>query len=406
MSGPPLADGAVTVVDGRIAAVGVDAGPARGKVEDLGNVAILPGLVNAHTHLDLSDVPAPLGRRGIGFADWIAQVVAFRVARKAAGRQPVAMGLDECIRHGTTALGEIAEPDWSAAALSRAAVDCTVFQELIGPTGPRVAPALELARQHVAAAHGEAWRPGLAPHAPYSVHPDLLRGVVTLSAAENVPVAFHLAESREEIELLRTGGGPLRRLLDAWRPGNPARSGPECGRWSSSACSPNPANARDPRQLLGRRGTRLSGRPRRADGGRVLPTDTRLVRASPLPAGENAFLGVAVALGTDSRASSPDLNLLAELRAVAAMHPAIGPEVVLQLGTSRAASALGCGQEAGSPTRASSPTWLSSRCRSAMRPIHTNSCSIRIGRWWQVTIVAGQPHKTRDPGGNMTLPVP
>ncbi len=349
MSGPPLADGAVTVVDGRIAAVGVDAGLARGKVEDLGNAAILPGLVNAHTHLDLSDMPSPLGRRGIGFADWIAQVVAFRITRKAATRQPVAMGLDECIRHGTTALGEIAEPDWPIAAWAHAAVDCTVFQELIGPTAPRVAPALELARQHLAVARGATWRPGLAPHAPYSVHPELLRGAVTLSAAENVPVALHLAESWEEIELLRTGGGPLRPLLDAlaaWEPGVIRPGMRPLDFLRVLAESPRTlvihGNYLDDEELafLAAHAARMAV---------VYCPRTHAWFDHPrYPLEKMLSMGVAVALGTDSRASSPDLNLLAELRAVAATHPAIAPEVVLQLGTSRAAAALGYGQDAGS----------------------------------------------------------
>ena len=72
----PLAHGAVTIVDGRIISVGP--ATAGGRVEDLGNVAILPGLINAHTHLDLSDVSSPLGRQGIALPEWIAQVVAFR----------------------------------------------------------------------------------------------------------------------------------------------------------------------------------------------------------------------------------------------------------------------------------------------------------------------------------------
>ena len=78
-----------------------------------------------------------------------------------------------------------------------------------------------------------------APHAPYSVHPELLRGVVTLAAAAQVPVAFHLAESREEIEFLQTGGGPLRQLLEALGAWQPGASAPARGPWTTSACSPS-----------------------------------------------------------------------------------------------------------------------------------------------------------------------
>jgi len=348
-SGPALADGGVTVAGARIKAVG--AGTAQGRVEDLGNVAILPGLINAHTHLDLSDVPAPLGRQGVSFIDWIAQVIAFRFTRTAAGREPVAMGLEECIRHGTTGLGEIAQPDWPTAALAQTAMDCTVFQELIGPTTDRVGPALELARQHLAAGKLAAWRPGLAPHAPYSVHLELLRDVVKLAAAAQVPVAFHLAESREEIELLQTGGGPLRPLLDAlaaWQPGAIRPGARPLDFLRVLAEAPRAlvihGNYLDDEELafLAERAARMAV---------VYCPRTHAWFDHPrYPLEKMLSMGVAVALGTDSRASSPDLSVLAEMRAVAAGHPAVGPEVVLQLGTSRAAAALGWQDEAGSLT--------------------------------------------------------
>ena len=104
----------MTISAERITAVG--AVPARGKVVDLGNAAILPGLINAHAHLDLSDVPAPLGQRGIGLVEWLGRVVDFRRCRPAGGRDPVELGLEDCTFQGTTGLGEIAQPDWPAAA--------------------------------------------------------------------------------------------------------------------------------------------------------------------------------------------------------------------------------------------------------------------------------------------------
>jgi cytosine/adenosine deaminase-related metal-dependent hydrolase len=349
VDGPPLAGGSVTIAGGRIAAVG--APPPGGRVEDLGNVAILPGFVNAHTHLDLSDVPAPLGRPGIGLVDWIAQLIVFRVSRATPAWEPVARGLEECARCGTTGLGEIAQPAWPAAILTTFPLDCTIFQELIGPTADRVAPALELARQHMAAGKAEAWRPGLAPHAPYSVHPELLGGVVKLAAVEQVPVAFHLAESREEIEFLQTGGGPLRQLLEA------------LGAWQPGAIRPG-TRALDFLRVLAEAPRALVIHGNYLDDEELAFLADHAERMTVIycprthawfehrryPLEKMLSMGVAVALGTDSRASSPDLSLLAELRAVAAGYPAVAPEVVLQLGTSRTAAALGREDEAGSLT--------------------------------------------------------
>lgn len=336
----------MTISAERIAAVG--AVPARGKVVDLGNAAILPGLINAHAHLDLSDVPAPLGQRGIGLVEWIGRVVDFRRCRPAGSRDPVELGLEECTFQGTTGLGEIAQPDWPTAAPAHAALDCTVFQELIGPTAERMAPCMELARRHLAAGGGKAWCAGLAPHAPYSVHPELLRGVVRLAAAAQAPVAFHLAESREEIEFLQTGGGPLRQLLEAlgaWQPGaiRPGTRPLEYLRVLSE--SPRAlvihGNYLDDEEMafLAEHAWRMAAI--------YCPRTHAWFDHPRWPLEKMLSLGVAVALGTDSRASSPDLSLLAELRTLAARHPAVEPRVVLQLGTSRAAAALGYGHEAG-----------------------------------------------------------
>ena len=271
-------------------------------------------------------MPAPLGRRGIGLVDWIGQVIEFRRTRAASGPQPVELGLAQCTLHGTTGLGEIAQPDWPAAVLAHAAMDCTVFQELIGPTADRVAPALALARQHLAASQGAAWRAGLAPHAPYSVHPDLLGDVVALAAAAQVPVAFHLAESREEIESFANGRRPFACI--AGGPGGLAarrRFAPARGRWTSSACFPRRPGAGDPRQLSGRRGDWHFWRnvPR---GWRSSIARGR-TPGSTIPASRwrrCLSLGIAVALGTDSRASSPDLSLLAEMRTVRGPAPCRG----------------------------------------------------------------------------------
>ena len=175
--GPPIAGGTVTLCGPRIVAVGRE---ARGDLEDLGNAAILPGLVNAHTHLELSDLDAPLGTPGMGLVDWIGLVIAHRQRRAqvAAGPQspsplecgdlsplsaarnrpgrlesgdksPHSKGIAESRRLGTTSLGEIAQPGWSAELFSAGRIDATVFLELIAPTAARADPVFELARGHL-----------------------------------------------------------------------------------------------------------------------------------------------------------------------------------------------------------------------------------------------------------------
>ncbi len=124
VTGEPIPDGFVAVEGGRIVEVGrcragvppahgsetkTGAGKMPARHTDLGNAAILPGLVNAHAHLDFSGLGAPLGRRGIGLSDWIRLAMDYR--RCAADCLPasVAAGLDECLRCGVTTLGDIVQ---------------------------------------------------------------------------------------------------------------------------------------------------------------------------------------------------------------------------------------------------------------------------------------------------------
>ncbi len=344
----PIPDGVLTFAGERIVAVGSQSGEA--DVEDLGNVAILPGLVNAHAHLEFSGLSEPLGTPGMGFVDWMRLIIErFRQQRGAAG-ESVQRGLRECVCSGTTTLGEIAQPGWPAEAFDGIGLEATVFLELIAPTTDRVAPLLELAPQHIEAADpSKPWHPGLSPHAPYSVLPQLFDAAVSLSAAGCVPLAFHLAESREELQLLRWGSGPFRDLFE------------ELG-----TCDPG-LFARGTRPLdylhklaAAHRALIIHGNYLRdveiaflaEQAGRMsvvyCPRTHAYFAHDAYPLEEMLAAGVTVALGTDSRASSPDLSLLAEIRFLTRRYPAVGRDVVLRLGTLDGARALGRVREVGS----------------------------------------------------------
>ena len=112
---------------------------------------------------------------------------------------------------------------------AQAPLDTTVLMELIAPKPERAEAAKSLAAEHLGlvpqrteSADEPHWRGGLAPHAPYSVCPEMLAAATKLSREHRLPLAFHLAESRQELELTQSGSGPFRRLLEelgAWDPG-------------------------------------------------------------------------------------------------------------------------------------------------------------------------------------------
>ncbi len=348
IASPPLADGVVTVEAGQIVAVG--RGAVACKVIDLGNVAILPGLINPHTHLEFSRLATPLGEPGIAFTDWVRRVVAHRRGSPSSAAD-VAAGLSECQRLGQVAVGEVATTVWEEES-STCPIEATVFLESIGLRHELIDDRLAVAKTYLQATSGShGWRRGLSPHAPYSVHPRLFDGLLSLAAATEAPIAFHLAETAEECRFLYSGDGPYRDLLcdlGAWNEAAIPRGTRPLDYLRRLAASGVQAlvihgNYLDDEEiaLLAAHADRLTVIycPRtHAYFGHTRHPLTRLLAA-----------GANVAFGTDSRASNPDLDLLEELRFVA-RHFAdeIPPATLLELCTLRAARALKLADRLGS----------------------------------------------------------
>jgi aminodeoxyfutalosine deaminase len=350
VAGPPIPDGVISLAGERIMAVGenrFDSPPL-----DLGNVAILPGLVNAHTHLEFSDLAAPLGTAANPLPAWIAKVVSHRQASAAAGSDARASGLSEIVAGGATTIGEIATSPWPVTALGNAAppADITLLWEVIGLDPNRFAEHLAAAKAHLE----RDWRAqkvvtaGLSPHAPYSVHPSLLLKVVGLANEAGAPVAMHVAESREEIELLAHGTGPLRELLETlgvWRE--------EIFPGGRRALDELKALARAPRALvihgnyLDREEIEFLATKRAHMSVVFCPRTHHYFGHEPYRLAEMLERGVHLALGTDSRASNPDLNLLSELRFAARTHSSVAPDKLLAMATLAGARALGLDREQG-----------------------------------------------------------
>lgn len=196
-----------------------------------------------------------------------------------------------------------------------------------------------------------ACRVGFSPHAPYTVHPELLAAIVELSAAERVPVAMHLAESAEEMEFLHNGRGPFRDLLES--------AGIEGGTLTDHYSRPMDylrrlavahrsliihGNYLDDEEIafLGENASRMSVA--------YCPRSHDWFAHAEYPLRKMLDAGATVALGTDGRCSTPDLSLLEEMRFAARHHPDVGMDDILRMGTLGGARALGRDGKIGSLT--------------------------------------------------------
>lgn len=205
----------------------VDGHPAASVAERvvLAESVLLPGLVNAHTHLDLTGLgPQGPGERG-SFAAWVDGVRRHRPTDPAEIRQAVARGVALSLAGGTVAVGDIAGAVHgraslvAAAALARAPLLGVSFIEFFGmgevdrDVRGQLARLLDDERFAARAAGAIGVRFGLSPHAPYSVSRRLYGWVARQAHSRGIPLCTHLAESLEERQLVQTGEGPMRDLL-------------------------------------------------------------------------------------------------------------------------------------------------------------------------------------------------
>ncbi|HBH50944.1 MAG TPA: chlorohydrolase [Planctomycetaceae bacterium] len=359
VSGPPVAHGMVVLCDGVV--TGISERPDL-DCEDLGNTALIPGLVNAHTHLELSDCPVPLTPLQ-PFTTWIERLLQHRRTRSVpagvdgrAEPTPLHRGANECRATGTTLVGDIVDAGWQPEDLPEGSPVMVAFREFLGLSPGRIPDILaaaegylqsvsrqQLRRANPAMVVGHTGRciPGLSPHAPYSVHPELLTGLVDLACRWRVPLAMHVAETQAERQLLAGQGGELAEFLKRLGVWNPE---PFRGEWEVFDILQE--LARGPRGLVVH-GNYLAERERAflADCPQLSVVYCPRTHAQfghvSHPWRDLLRRGVNVALGTDSRASNPDLSLWGELQYLRVVCPDVAPEQLLDLGTRRGARALG-----------------------------------------------------------------
>ena len=323
----PIADGAVVTEGERIAWVGPAAhAPRSDRTEELGESILTPGLVNTHTHLDLTMLAGHL--TGLGFFDWVRAVT--RIHREVLSdddrRDAALAGVADGLEAGITTFADTAANDAPFEAMRRMGVRGIAYREVFGPDPALCAAALAGLREQVAAMRSRETalvRVGVSPHAPYSVSDDLFRAVSVWAAAESLPVAVHIAESEDESDLVERAQGPFADFL----------------RQRGIAVAPRGDRAM---AVIGdagllRRDVLLVHCVRATDadvhdialagcGVAHCPASNHILRVGIAPLREFLRAGARVGLGSDSMGSAPDMRLLGHAAiAIAQQDERLGP---------------------------------------------------------------------------------
>ena len=349
---PPVSGGALLVRDGRI----VDTGPLSvlrsnhsAPVRDYPDCALLPGFVNAHTHLELTHFPSWRLRSAVDynprrFTDWIIQLI--KIAR---GLSPedyppsIREGVRMCLESGTTAIGEVVTNPEHAGLYYDSPLAGRLYFELLGQEPGHFNGKLAAATAAAHQGETQVLLTGLAPHSPYTIAHEHLAAIRDAAASNALPLSIHLSESRSEADFVFDGSGELATSFYpfvGWERflGHPAR------------CSST--------ELLDRYGlltpTTLAvhcvhvsladARIIKSRGAHIVlcPRSNELLDVGRAPVALFKKLGIPLALGTDSLASNNSLSLWDELRFALETFPHDLSELdVLGMVTSGGAEALG-----------------------------------------------------------------
>lgn len=351
VEGAPIAHGALLIgPDGRVQAVGPDSSVARPSdvaAEDFADAVIVPGLINTHTHLELTGFEGQVRERE--FPAWIRRLRELKTTRAPAEYVEAARrGLAACYAGGVTTIADTGDSGAALQVLAEAGGSGVAYQEVFGPHPEQAAESLAGLRERVACLRG--WsgnrvRIGVSPHAPYTVSGPLFRAVAAWSQAESLPLAVHIAESPAETQLLKDGSGPFAEAWDARGIPLPHPSGLSPVGWLAELGVLSERTLCIHAVQLDR-----ADIDRLADSGAAVahcPLSNQAHRHGAAPLAAMLQAGIRVGLGTDSEVSVGRLNLLAEARAARSLAP-LSADALLELCTLGGARALGLAGDTGS----------------------------------------------------------
>ena len=357
MDGAPIENGAVAISEDRIIDVGkfheVSERHSGQEIVDLGEQPLLPGLINAHCHLDYTclrgKIPPPES-----FTDWIRAINAEKA--KLTQKEYLTSindGFAEAKRFGTTTIANLTGFPELISQI-RAPIRTWWFAELIDVRSDRANEFVDLAIKSLKSA--EDW--GLAPHALFTASANLYRHCEEIARRQGVLLTTHLAESCEEMEMFCDGSGRLYefmksigRPMDDCSGQTPLSHFLETVRDSSTPKASGARNDRkaiqnDPEWIIAHLNKLAESDFEWLEKSKPRfhvvhsPRSHDYFGHSRFPFGRLRALGFNVCLGTDSLASNESLNLFAEMRAFQRNEPTISPQKILEMVTVNSALAL------------------------------------------------------------------